>query len=352
MAEGVEELVDAVLEVAPPRGRPQGGGHEGGRQHLVEPADGLAGAAGQVNEVLARLGGDSGQRDGLPEGDERARPVAHREVHHLGHFRREEPLAPLDPLAGQRLVLEHEVVGDSDGHDHDVGAPGLQDRLQQSRLQGLELAAVAASALRVEEQVVPVHELGHVRPQRGEVGGVAGVPANRDGAGHVAVQQPHGPVEQVDAGGDDGGPDAVVVEHHELDEVVHVALVVRGVDDAVRSGRGLGPLDVLGARLYLAQDRVQGVLQGAIHLVPLGRPELLEVGGNPLLRLVGTQPGAAAEVPRHLLPRQHGLGNLVVHCGNYNTGRAAGQVGRRPARRVGRGPGGAGGDDGPAIAAP
>ena len=286
-AQGVEELVDAVLEIAPPRGRTEGRGHEGGGQHLVEPADGLARALGQGHEIAARVGVDRGQRDGLPEGDERARPVAHREVHHLGHFGREEALAPLDPLAGQGLVLEHEVVGDPDRHDHGIGAPGLQDRLQQPRLQRLELAVVAAPALGVEEQVVPMDQLGHVRPQRREVRGVAGVPANRDGAGDVAVQQPHGAVEQVDAGGDDGGTDVMVVEHHELDEVVHVALVVRGVDDPVRAGGVLRPSDVLRVPLYLPQDRVQRVLQGAIHLVALRRPELLEVGGNPLLRLVG-----------------------------------------------------------------
>ena len=40
--------------------------------------------------------------------------------------------------------------------------------------------------------------------------------------------------EQVDAGGDERRPDAVVVEHERLDEVVGVALVVRRVDDAVR----------------------------------------------------------------------------------------------------------------------
>ena len=109
---------------------------------------------------------------------------------------------------------------------------GLQRRVEQPGLRRLQLAAVAAAAFDVEEQVVPLQQLGDVRLERDEVRRILGVAADRNRAGDVAVEQAERPAEQVDAGGDDRRPDAVVVEHQRLDQVVEMALVVRDVDDA------------------------------------------------------------------------------------------------------------------------
>ena len=103
----------------------------------------------------------------------------------------------------------------------------------QPGLRRLQLAAVAAAAFRIEEQIVLLQHLGDVGLQRDQVRRILGVAADRNRAGDVVVDQAERAAEQVDAGGDERRPDAVVVEHERLDEIVDVALVVGGVDDAV-----------------------------------------------------------------------------------------------------------------------
>ena len=111
-------------------------------------------------------------------------------------------------------------------------AIGLQRGLEQSGLGRLQLAAVAPSALGVVEQVALLEQLRDVGAQRHEIQRVLAVAADRNGAGHVLVEQSERAAEQVDAGGEERRPDAVVVEHERLDQIVQVALVVRDVDDA------------------------------------------------------------------------------------------------------------------------
>ena len=107
--------------------------------------------------------------------------------------------------------------------------------MDQAGLRDLQFPAVAASAFRVEEEVVFAQQLGDVGLQRDEIGLVLRVASNRDGAGDVAMDQSERSAEQVDARGDERRPHARVVEHDGLDEVVDVALVVRRVDDARRA---------------------------------------------------------------------------------------------------------------------
>jgi hypothetical protein len=91
------------------------------------------------------------------------------------------------------------------------------------------------------------------------------------------VDQPERAAEQVDAGDDQRRTDAVVVQHQRLDQIVAMALVVRGVDDAVGADRVGDVVQVLVLALDLAQDRVERVLQGAVELVALRGPQLVEV---------------------------------------------------------------------------
>ena len=188
---------------------------------------------------------------------------------------------------------------------------GLQRRVQQSGLRRLHLAGVAAPALDVEEQVAALQQLGDVGLERDQVGRVLGVAPDRDRAGDVAVQQPERPAEQVDPGGGDRRPDAVVVEHQRLDEVVEVRLVVRDVDDAAGARRLLRDLDVLLDALDLAQDRIERVLQRAVDGIALRGPQLVEVGVDPLARLQLALPVPAAQVARDVLAREDRLGDVV-----------------------------------------
>ena len=97
--------------------------------------------------------------------------------------------------------------------------------------------------------------------------------------------------EQVDAGGNDRRSDAVVVEDQRLDEVIQVALVIRDVDDPPRFRRLLRDFDVLVDAFDLPQDRIEGVLEGAVDGIPLRRPQLVEVRMDPLTRLSSVWPG-------------------------------------------------------------
>ncbi len=185
---------------------------------------------------LRDCGVDVADRNRRAERDERARPVADRVAHHLGELARERPLPLLHALLREDVILEHEVVGDGDRNDRPGRRRSARERrVNQPGLRRLQLAAVAASAFRIEEQVVLLEDLGDVRLQRDQVRRILGVAADRNRAGDVPVKQAERTAEQVDAGGDERRPDAVVVEHQRLDEIVGVALVVRGVDDAVRA---------------------------------------------------------------------------------------------------------------------
>ena len=108
--------------------------------------------------------------------------------------------------------------------------------------------------------------------------GILGVAADRDRAGDVLVDQAERSAEQVDAGGDERRTDAVVVEHERLDQIVGVALVIRRVDDAVRAHGADDVLQVLVLAFDLPEDRIQRMLQRAVELVALRRPQLVEVG--------------------------------------------------------------------------
>ena len=137
--------------------------------------------------------------DRLAERDERARPVADRIAHHLGQLAAERPLRPLHALPRQHVILEDQVVGDGRRQDHQVRMLGLQRRVHQAGLRRLDLAAVAAAAFRVEEEVVLAQQLRDVGLQRHQVGRVLGVAADRNRAGDVAMQQAERTAEQVDA---------------------------------------------------------------------------------------------------------------------------------------------------------
>ena len=173
----------------------------------------------------------------------------------------------------------------------------------------LQLAAVAAAALGIEQQIVAAQQLGDVRLQRDQVRRILGVAADGNRAGHVLVDQAERPAEQVDAGGDDRRPHAVVVEHERLDEIVGVALVVRRVDDAARARGRLDDLEVLDPPLDLPQNRIQRMLQRAVERIPLRRPQLFEIGEDPLAAVRSAV--RAAQIAGDVLAREDGLSQIV-----------------------------------------
>ena len=191
--------------------------------------------------------------------------------------------------------------------------PAVERRVDQAGLGRLQLAAVAASAFRIEEQVVLLQHLGDVRLQRDEVRRILRVAPDRDRAGDVAVKQAERTAEQVDARGDERRPHAVVVEHERLDQVVGMALVVRRVDDAVRARRVQDVVQVLGLALDLAEDRIERMLQRAVDRVPLRRPQFFEIGVDALARLLAALAVVAAEVLDDLFALEDGLGDVVQH---------------------------------------
>ena len=80
---------------------------------------------------------------------------------------------------------------------------GVQRGVHQAGLRRLELAAVAAAALGIEEEVVLLQHLGDVRLERDQVGRILRVAADRNCARDVMMNQAERTAEQVDAGGDD-----------------------------------------------------------------------------------------------------------------------------------------------------
>ena len=131
---------------------------------------------------------------------------------HLGELARERPLPSLGHLRRKDPILEHQVV--RDGHRHDVQHRhlGQHDGVEQARLGGLQFAAVAAAAFRVEEQVVRLEQFRDERLQRDQVGRIARASPDRNRTGDVLVQQAERTAEQVDARGDDRRPQVEVLE--------------------------------------------------------------------------------------------------------------------------------------------
>ena len=192
---------------------------------------------------------------------------------------------------------------------------GRQRRVNQAGLRRLQLAAVAASAFRVEEQIVLLQHLGDVRLQRDQVGRILGVAPDRDRAGDVAVDQAERAAEQVDAGGDQRRPDAVVVEHERLDQIVGVAACgsTRRRCGALRDGRrrrGAGSRAC--ARSSGGSDRADAAARGRSRAAASSAARRDRRGSRsracaPLFAM------SAAQVLDDFLAREDGLGDLVEH---------------------------------------
>ena len=146
------------------------------------------------------------------------------------------------------------------------------------------------------------------------VRGILGVAADRQSAGDVAVDEAERAAEQVDAGGDDRRLEPGVVEHQQLHQVIHVAAMVRGVDNPPASGlRPHRDRRVLVVPFELAQDRIERILQRAVQLVALGGPQLVEIPLDPRPGFVPAQAMAAVDVARDFVAGEHGLRDLVGH---------------------------------------
>ena len=196
--------------------------------------------------------------------------------------------------------------------------------MNQPRLGRLQLAAVAAAAFRIEEQVVLLQDLGDVRLQRDQVRRILRVAADRDRAGHVPMEQAERAAEQVDPRGDERRAHPVVVEHERLDQIVGVALVVRRVDDSMLAHRVQDVVEILGLALDLPENGIERMLQRAIDRITLSGPQLLEIRVDALARLVAVLPVVAAEVAEHLLALEDGLGDLIQHEAGATIARASG----------------------------
>ncbi len=180
------------------------------------------------------------------------------------------------------MIFEHEVVGDCGRNDDEIALLRGQRGVNQSNPGRLQLAAVAAAAFGIEEQIVLLDDLGDVRLEGDQVRRILGVAADGNRPGHVAVEETEGAAEQVDAGRDERRADAVVVEHQRFDEVVGMALVIRRVDDPVRAGRRSDMVQVLVLPLDLAQDRIERVLQRPVDRISLLGLQLIEISVNPI----------------------------------------------------------------------
>jgi hypothetical protein len=162
---------------------------------------------------------------------------------------------------------------------------------------------------------VSLQQLRDVRLERHQVRRILRIPPDGNRTGHMPVNEPERPAEQVDASGDDGRPDAVVVEHQRLHQVIDVALVVRNVDDAPGASGLLRDLDMLVNPFDFAQDGIERMLQRTVDGVALRGPQLVEVGMDPLARLELRLTGAATQITRYFLAREDCLGDVVEHHG-------------------------------------
>ena len=260
------------------------------------------------------MGVDVRHRKRRAERDEGARPVADRVPHHLGELPREGTLLLLHPLPREDVIFEHQIVGDGRRNDHEVVAARRQRGVNETGLHRLELAAVAPSSFRVEEEIVLLQHLGDVGLEGDEIRRILGIASNRNGAGDVAVNQSERPAEQIDAGRDQRRTDAVVVEHQRLDQVVGMALVVRRVDDAVIADGAEHVVQILVLALDLPENGIERMLQRSIDRVPLGRAQFVEVAVDALARrLVPARAVCPAEVLDHLFAGQHSLCDVIKH---------------------------------------
>ncbi len=66
--------------------------------------------------------------------------------------------------------------------------------------------------------------------------------------------------------------------------------------------------------LDLAENRIERVLERAVDRIPLRGAKLVEIRVDPLACLELGLAVAAAQVPRYILARQHGLRDVVEHC--------------------------------------
>ena len=89
--------------------------------------------------------------------------------------------------------------------------------------------------------------------------------------------------------------------------------MIGDVDDPAAARRLLRDLDVLFDPFDLAEDRIERVFQRAIDRIPLRRPQLVEVGVDPLPRLELGLPVAAAQVPGDFFPCEYRLRDVVEH---------------------------------------
>jgi hypothetical protein len=85
-------------------------------------------------------------------------------------------------------------------------------------------------------------------------------------------RSPKRAAKKIDARRQQRGPDATVVEHERLDEVIEMALVIRDVHHLAAGRGGLGLLDVLRHPAHFSQDGIERMLQRAIETIPLRRP--------------------------------------------------------------------------------
>ena len=211
------------------------------------------------------------------------------------------------------MILEHEIVGDGDRNDDQIGLVGGERGMDQAGLRRLQLAAVAAAAFGIEEEIVLLEDLGDVGLERDQVRGILRVAPDRNRAGDVPVQQPERAAEQVDAGRDERRPHAGIVEHDRFDQVVDVALVVRRVDDAVAARGGDGVVLLFGLSLDLPENGVERMLQRPVELIALCRPKLVEVGVDALARARLVFAVSAAQILDDFLTSENRLGELVEH---------------------------------------
>ena len=190
-----------------------------------------------------------------------------------------------------------------------------QRACMQAGLGRLQLAAVAAPALGIEEEVVRPQHLGDVGLERDEVGRVLGVAADRNRAGDVAVDEAERTAEQVDAGGDDRRPDARCRRAPAARPGSRCGSCGsrRRRAGGRRAVAASASVDVLVVALDLAQDRIERMLQRPIELVALRGPQLVEVALDPLPGFVAAQAVTAVEVARDLVAGEDGLRDLVGH---------------------------------------
>ena len=127
----------------------------------------------------------------------------------------------------------------------------------------------------------------------------------------MPVDQAERSAKQVDAGGDDRRPHAVVVEDDGLHEIVCVAFVVRRIDDAAGSRRRLDDVEMFDPAIDLAENRIQRMLQRPVERVPLRRLELFEVCEHPLPAVRAAV--RTLQVPHDVLACEDGLGEVVIH---------------------------------------